>query len=138
MERIPAITGDDASVFLKNNDNPPISAIHHYIFIEINSGYHSLWLSPKTKLKGGLNKRIRAFQPSRSLFAIMNKPSIDSQYFHLETMLRNREGLRSIYKSPEYDDDIKTWMKFGGDNEQFATLENVVWSKRLDKLMVGF
>ena len=87
---------------------------------------------------GGIGKHVRAFRPSRSLSSIMNKVSIDSQYFHLETMLKNRQDLRSIYKSPEYDDDIKTWMMFGGDNEQFATLENLEFSKRLDKLIEGF
>jgi len=81
---------------------------------------------------------VRAFQPSRSLSAIMNKVRIDSQYFHLETMLKSRHDLRSIYKSPKYDDDIKTWMMFGGDNEQFATLKNVEWCKKMDKLIAGF
>jgi len=97
-----------------------------------------LWLSGKHKMYGGIGKRVWAFQPSRSLSAIMNKVRIDSQYFHLETMLKTRQDLRSIYKSPKYDDDIKTWMMFGGDNEQFATLENVKWSKKLDKLIEGF
>ena len=59
---------------------------------------------------GGIGKHVQAFQPSRSLSAIMNnKVIIDSQYFHLETMLRSRDNLKSIYKSPKYDDDIKTW-----------------------------
>ena len=35
MQMIPPITGDVASVFPENNDNPPISAIHRYSFIEI-------------------------------------------------------------------------------------------------------
>ena len=89
-------------------------------------------------MHGGIGKQVRAFQPSRSLSAIMNKVTIDSQYFHLETLLKTRLDLRSIYKSPEYDDDIKTWMIFGGDNEQFATLENVEWCKKMDKPIVGF
>jgi len=65
----------------------------------------------------------------------MNKVTIDSQYFHIEKMLKTRQDLRSIYKSPGYNDDMKTWMMFGGDNEQFVTLENVEWSQRLDKLV---
>jgi hypothetical protein len=97
-----------------------------------------LWLSGKHRMFGGIGKHVRAFQPSRSLSAIMNKQVIDSQYFHLETMLKNRSELRSIYKSPQYDDDIKTWIMFGGDNEQFATLENVKFCKRMDKLIDGF
>jgi hypothetical protein len=87
---------------------------------------------------GGIGKQVRAFQPSRSLSAIMNKVTIDSQYFHLETLLKTRQDLQSIYRSPEYEDDVKTWMMFGGDNEQFATLENVKWCKRIDKMIEGF
>jgi hypothetical protein len=30
------------------------------------------------------------------------------------------------------------WMMFGGDNEQIATLENVIFSKELDKLIETF
>ena len=60
-----------------------------------------LWLSVKHQTNGGISKQVRAFQPSRSLSAIMNKVSIDSQYFHLETMLQNKFALRSLYKSPE-------------------------------------
>jgi hypothetical protein len=97
-----------------------------------------LWLSGKHKMYGGISKQVRAFQPSRSLSTIMNKVSIDSQYFHLETLMKTRQDLRSIYTSPGYDDDIKTWMMFGGDKEQFATLENVKWCKRMDKLVEGF
>jgi hypothetical protein len=97
-----------------------------------------LWLSGKHKMYGGISKQVRAFQPSRSLSAIMNKVRIDSQYFHLETLLKTQQDLRSIYKSPEYDDDIKTWMMFDGDNDQGATLENVKWCKKLDKMIREF
>ena len=34
--------------------------------------------------------------------------------------------------------DLKTWMMFGGDNEQCATLENEKLSMRLDKLILEF
>ena len=68
----------------------------------------------------------------------MNKRVIDSQYFHLETMLKSQTDLRSIYKSPQYEDDIKTWMMFGGNNEEFSTLENVEWCKRMEKLFERF
>jgi hypothetical protein len=30
------------------------------------------------------------------------------------------------------------WMMFGGDNEKFATLENVEFGKKIDKLIMGF
>jgi len=97
-----------------------------------------LWLSGKQKMYGGINKQVRAFQPSRSLSAIMNNVQIDSQYYHLETMLKNRHELRSIFRSPKYDDDMKTWMMFGGDNEQFATLDNLKFCKKMDKLFEEF
>jgi hypothetical protein len=67
----------------------------------------------------------------------MNKVTIDSQYFHLETLLKTQKDLRSIYKAPEYEDDIKTWMMFGGDNEQNATLENMEWCKKMDKMILS-
>jgi hypothetical protein len=97
-----------------------------------------LWLSGKHKMLGGIGKHVRAFQPSRSLSAIMNKVSIDSQYFHLETLLKTRQDLRSIYQSPTYDDDIKTWMMFGGDNDQNATLKDLEWTKNFEKLILDF
>lgn len=53
-------------------------------------------------------------------------------------MLRSQDELRSIYRSPEYDDDIKTWMMFGGDNEQCATLKDMEFCKKLDKLVDAF
>ncbi len=97
-----------------------------------------LWLSGKHKMYGGIGKHVRSFQPLRSFSAIMNKVTIDSQYFHLETMLKSRSDLRSIYKSPKYDDDIKSWMMFGGNNEQFATLENVKLCNKMDQLIGVF
>ena len=53
-------------------------------------------------------------------------------------MLKTQQDLMSIYKSPKYADDVKTWMMFGGDNEQCATLKDLEWCKRLDKLIAGF
>ena len=97
-----------------------------------------LWLSGKHPMYGGISKQVRAFQPSRSLSAIMNKVFIDSQYFHLETMLQNKFDLRSLYRSPEYDDDIKTWMMFGGDNEQCATLAGLEVMKKMENRILSF
>ena len=59
-------------------------------------------------------------------------------HLFLKTILKTRQDLRSIFKSPGYDDDIKEWMIFGGDNEQFATRENVELCKKRDKLIIGF
>jgi len=42
----------------------------------------------------GIGKQVRAFPPSRSLSAIMNKVIIDSQYYHLETMSKNSTGFK--------------------------------------------
>ena len=72
------------------------------------------------------------------LLAIMNKVTTDSQYLHLETMLRTRQDLRSIYKSLGYADGMKTWTMFGGDNEQSATLENMEWSGESINRLQGF
>ncbi|MGD0534874.1 MAG: hypothetical protein ABR999_05465 [Methanoregula sp.] len=50
----------------------------------------------------------------------------------------SRQDLRLIYRSTQYDDNIKTWMMFGDDYEQSTTIENLELSKRLDKLVFGF
>jgi len=80
----------------------------------------------------GIGKHVRAFQPSRSLSAIINKTTVDSQYFQFETMLKIRQDLRSIYKSPGYNDDIKTWMMFGRDSERFATRAGLEDMKKME------
>ena len=38
----------------------------------------------------------------------------------------------------QHDDDVKTWMMFGGDNEQCSTLKEMEWNKRMDKLVTEF
>jgi hypothetical protein len=53
-------------------------------------------------------------------------------------MLIIRQVVMSIFKSLGNNDDVKTWMMFSGDNEQFAILKNMEWSKRLDKRIMEF
>lgn len=93
-----------------------------------------LWLSGKLKMHGGIGKRVRAFQPSRSLSAIMNKVTVNYGYYHLETIKRLQDETQILYRSPTYDDDIKDWEMFGGDNDQFATLMELKDMKKLDIL----
>ena len=97
-----------------------------------------LWLSGKTKLYGGLGKRARAFQPSRSLSAIMNKGTHNSDYYHLDTTLKNRNEETKLYRAPDYDEDIKTFMMFGKDNEQWATLTGLEEMKRMENRILSF
>jgi len=78
----------------------------------------SLWLSPKHPLKGGIGKRIRAFQPSRSLSTLMNQEPIERGYVHLETTMRNKTNSQDpviLYQSPNYEDNLVAWERLGGE-----------------------
>ena len=63
----------------------------------------------------------------------MNKDSKKTGYSHLETLLKMPNDNHALYRSPNYDNNIHAWEAFGGDNEQFTTLENMEWCKKLDK-----
>lgn len=97
-----------------------------------------LWLSGKTKFYGGLGKRARAFQSSRSLSAIMNKCTHDPDYFHLDTTLKRENDESELYRAPDYDERIKTYMMFGGDNEQWSTLANLKEMKKMENRILSF
>ncbi len=77
-----------------------------------------LWLSGKSKLFGGLNRRVRAFQPSRSLSAIMNKKIPKNYKFvPLETLLKFSNEEKILNRSPNYDKNISAWRSLGGNDE---------------------
>jgi len=97
-----------------------------------------LWLSGKHKMYGGIGKRIRAFQPSRSLSKIMNKVIFRSEYCHLETMLKHHNEDIVLYRSPNYERNIEAWMSLGGDNEQDTTLAQLAEMSHLEKLIAEF
>ncbi len=93
-----------------------------------------LWLSGQPKIHGGLGKRIRAFQPSRSLSAIMN-PTIDNSNFkYVETTLKTENDNRVLHQCPDYDNNIELWMDGGGDNGQCDTLDNLMWQKKIENI----
>lgn len=77
----------------------------------------SLWLSARPKLLGGIGHRVRAFQPSRALSRIMNRPLLKEGYIHIETCVsnRNRNNAAVLYQSPYYDANIEVWLSLGGD-----------------------
>lgn len=108
-----------------------ISTISHWTKYDVIFNT-CLWLSGKPKLYGGIGKRARAFQPSRSLSAIMNQGTHDSNYYHLDTTLKKENEESELYRAPDYDEDIKTYMMFGGDNEQWSTLKSLKEMKRME------
>ena len=67
----------------------------------------------------------------------MNKDSNKSGYSLLETLLKMPNENHVLYRLSNYDNNIHAWMAFGGDNEQFTTLKNLEWCKKLDKLIEG-
>jgi hypothetical protein len=60
----------------------------------------------------------------------MNKVTVNSGYYHLETIKRLHDKTQILYRCPTYDEDIEDWEMFGGDNEQFATLEELKEMKK--------
>jgi hypothetical protein len=83
-----------------------------------------LWLSARSIHKGGIGHRVRAFQPSRALSKIMNQPSLQSGYIHIETVLSNKNRNDSVlFQSPSYDVNIKAWETLGGDSSQIHVPE---------------
>lgn len=93
-----------------------------------------LWLSAKHQLYGGINKRVRVFQPSRSLTAIMkheyspdNSPIVvpPDNYQHIETTMMKPGEEIQIYKCDNYEEMMPVWRLMGGDDGQFDTLETL-------------
>jgi hypothetical protein len=84
-----------------------------------------LWMSPRHPLKGGIGTRVRAFQPSRSLSAIMNKSSVESGYTHIETTMRDNRTFddpRVLNRAEKnYKMNIKAWKTFGGGYDEMPT-----------------
>lgn len=98
-----------------------------------------LWLSGKSKIRGGLGKRIRAFQPSRSLSKIMSrkyfesgevKSNVNSNFYHIETFINRQGVLNSAFRNNNYDERMKVWTMFGGDDEQYVSLADFHTAKK--------
>jgi hypothetical protein len=62
----------------------------------------------------------------------MNKVVTHPYFEYIETMLKSDNDYRSVHRVPDYDERIKVWMMFGGDNEQFVTLDTLVQMNNQD------
>jgi hypothetical protein len=90
-----------------------------------------LWLSPRSKLRGGVGHRVRAFQPSRSLSKIMSSKKRENNFISIETILTHKRQNDEIqlYRDPKYYDmNMKAWLQFGGDTPEIRLEERKILS----------
>jgi hypothetical protein len=97
-----------------------------------------LWLSGKSKKYRGIGKRIRAFQPSRSLSTLMNKVITHPYFEYIEAMIKTESDCMSLHRTSDYDERIKFWMMLGGDDEQNTTLTALSEMKIFENRVSGF
>lgn len=76
-----------------------------------------LWLAPKPVFRGGINQRVRAFQPSHALSKIMNRPKHNEGFIHIETELTNKllNESKILCQDGSYETNMKAWLGLGGD-----------------------
>jgi len=61
----------------------------------------------------------------------MNTVSRDPNFEYIEIMLKTETDCKILHRTSDFDERIKVWMMFGGDNKQNPTLAGLEQIKKM-------